>query len=90
MFKFNNNLLPANFNDYFKSIKNIHEYYTRSSETNFFLPRFSNKSGHKSLACQGSKLWTELTLRLKNISQFGRFQDEFKNSLLNSVYQGQK
>ena len=76
MFKVNNDLLPANFNDYFKSIKNIHRYNTRSSATNFFLPVFNNKNGHKSLAYQGSKLWTELTLCLNNLSHFGRFQDD--------------
>ena len=35
MFKFNNNLLPDNFKDYYKSIKNVHKNHTRSSETNF-------------------------------------------------------
>ncbi len=78
MFKFNNKLLPANFNDYFKSIKNIHNYHTRSSETNFFLPRFNNKSGHKLLAYQSSRLWTRLPLCLKNLSNFGKFQDKLE------------
>ena len=36
MFKFNNSLLPANFNNYFKSVKNVHNYYTRSSENILF------------------------------------------------------
>ena len=87
MFKFKNNLLPANFNCYFKSIKNIHNYHTRSSEVNIFLPRFNNSSGHKLLAYQGSRLCTMSPIYLKNLSNFGKFQDELKNYLLNSDYQ---
>ena len=90
MFKFKNNLLPANFNCYFKSIKNIHNYHTRSSEINFFLPRFNNSSGHKLLAYQGSRLWTMLPIYLKNLTNIGKFQDELKNYLLNSDYQDHK
>ena len=88
MFKFNNNLLPDNFKNYYKSVKNVHNYHTRSSETNFFLPRFNSKIGHKSLSFQGSKLWTKLPLCLKNISHFGKFQHELKSYLLNSDSQG--
>ena len=53
MFKFKNNLLPDSFNDYFKSVKYVHSYHSWSSETNYFLPRFDSKSGHKLLAYQG-------------------------------------
>ena len=56
MFKFNNNLLPDNFQNYYKSVKNVHNYHTRSSETIFFLPRFNSKIGHKLLSYQGSNL----------------------------------
>ena len=65
-------------------MKNTHNYHT--SETNFFLPRINNKYGHKSLAYQGSNLWTELPLCLKNQSHFGKFHDELKSYLLNSDY----
>ena len=76
IFKFNNNFLPPRFNDYFISVKNIHNYHTKSSETNYFLPRLNNNRGHKLLAYKGSKLWTEPPLCLKNQSRFGKFQDE--------------
>ena len=62
MFKFNNNLLPASFNDYFQSVKSIHRYHTRSLKTVYFLPRLNKKSGPKYSAYKGSLLWTELTL----------------------------
>ena len=35
MFKFNNDLLPDNLNNYSKSVKNVHNYHTRSLEANF-------------------------------------------------------
>ena len=45
-FKFSNNLLPANINNYYKSVKKVrNECHTRSSETNFFLPIFNSKIG---------------------------------------------
>ena len=83
MFKFINNLLPINFRCYFKSINKVHNHSTRTSKTNFFLPRFNNKYGHKSLAYQGSKLWTDLLINLKEQSHLGRFQVELKDNLLN-------
>ena len=89
MFKFENDLLQAYFDFYCNSTKNIHNYHTRSSETNFFLPRFNNKSGHNLLAYQGSRLWTKLPLYLKNLSNLGKFQEELKSYLLNSHCQDQ-
>ena len=88
MFKFKNDLLPANFDYYFNSIKNIHNYHTRSSETNFFLPRFNNKSGHKLLAYQGSRLWTKLPLYLKKYSQLS--YEVFRNKLFPTQIQQQE
>ena len=81
MFEFNNKLLRVSFNNYFKSVRNVHSYHTRPSETSYFLPRFNNKNGHKYLAYQGIKLWTELPLSLENLSNVGKFQDELENSL---------
>ena len=67
MFKFNNSLLPANFKKYYKSVKNVHNYHTRSSENNFLLPRFNSKMGHKSQSYHGSKLWTKSPHYVQNI-----------------------
>ena len=36
VFNFNNKMLAASFYECFKSIKNINNNHTRSSETNFF------------------------------------------------------
>ena len=81
MLKFNDNLLPANFNNYYKSVKNAHNYHTRSSETIVFLPRLNSKIGHESLSYQGIKLWIKLPLFLMSISYFGKFQDKLKSCL---------
>ena len=81
-------MLPANFDNYYKSLKNVHNYRTRSLETNFILPRFNSKIGHKSLSYQGSYLWTKLPFRLIKLSHFRKFQDELKSYPANSDYQG--
>ena len=82
--KFLNNFLPVNFECYFRSISNIHSHSTRSSKTNFFLHRFKSSNGQKLLAYQGSKLWTDLPIKLKDQSHLGKFQVELKNSLIDN------
>ena len=82
MFKYINHFLPVNFNCYFKSINKVHSHSTRSSKTNFFLPRFNNKYGLQSLSYQGSKLWTELPINLKDQSHLVRFQAKLKDNLI--------
>ena len=77
------------FTKWYISIKIIHNYHTRSSEANFFLPIFNNKSGHKLLAYKGIRLWTKLPFYLKNLSNLGKFQEELKSYLLNSYCQNQ-
>ena len=83
MFKFVHKFLPVNFKCYFRNINNVHSHLTRCSKTNFFLPRFKSSNGHKLLAYQGSKLWTDLLIKLKEQVHFGRFQLELKEYLLN-------
>ena len=82
------NLLPSNFDNYYKNVKHVNNYHTRSKKVFFFLPRFNSKIDHKLLSYQVSKLWTKLPLCLKDISHFGKYQDELKSYLLNSDYQG--
>ena len=66
MFKFNNKLLPANFDNYCIKEKISYEVF----KNNFFLPGFNSKIGNKSLSYQGSKFWSKLPLCLKAISYF--------------------
>ena len=42
-----NKLLSTSLNDYLKRDKNIHSYHSNSLDTNYFLLRFKNNSGHK-------------------------------------------
>ena len=78
VFKFKNKLISANFNNYYKNIKNVHNYHARGLETNIFLPRFNSKIGHKSLSYQGSKLSTRLLFCVKDISHFGKYRMNLK------------
>ena len=85
VFKFKNKLISANFNNYYKNIKNVHNYHARGLETNIFLPRFNSKISHTSLFYQGSKLLTKLPLCLKDKSLFGKFQDKLKIYLIKTI-----
>ena len=66
MLNFLNNFIPINLKCYFKNITKVHSHSTRSSKTTYFLPRFKNINGHKLLVDQGSKLWTDLHINLKD------------------------
>ena len=50
----------------------------------FFLPRFLSSNGHKLLAYQGSKLSTDLPIKLKDQNHLGKFQVELKDNSLNN------
>ena len=80
MFKFNNNLLPTNFDNYYKSVEYVHNYHMRSSETIFILPRLNSKIGHKSLSYQGSKLLTKILLYLKNLIHYDKLRMNLKTT----------
>ena len=68
MFKLVHNFLPVNFKCYFKNLTRTHSHSTRSSKTNLLLPRYKSSNSHKLLAYQGSKLWTDLPIKLKDQS----------------------
>ena len=48
-FKFNKNLLPSSFNQFFVRVSNIHHYGTRNSNINLYIPKQNNLSGGKML-----------------------------------------
>ena len=77
-------MLWTSFDNFFKRGKNIHDYLTRSAETNNFLPRFNNKSVYKFLAYVGNELYKVLPFFNENPINCSIFQDEPKNYLLNS------
>ena len=82
MHKYKNIFLLVNFNDCFKTIDKVYNHLTKSSKTNFFLPRFHSDYGHKSLAYQGSRLCNKIPNDLKDHSHHGKFHVKLKDILL--------
>ena len=55
-FKFDNNLLPTFFNNYFTDLHSIHSHNTRNSTNRFFLNTQNNKAGYTTINYLGAKL----------------------------------
>lgn len=85
MFKYKKNLLPSNFNGYFQEAGEHHRYTLRSStnqeyQQNRFLTRF----GKRKIQYEGSKLWNEIPMTIKECVSLKSFSGLYKAYLLNS------
>ena len=82
MYKFNKNLLPPIFSDFFTTVRNIHNYNTRlASKTSFALPSSRTNYGIFSLRFQGPKIWNNIDESLKHCS-LTLFKMKIKNLLI--------
>ena len=86
MYNYNSNNLPNCFNEYFLKINNKHNYNTRASKYNFFLPRKNSSKGQSSLAYLGPRLWSEIPEKTKEIKTIKSFISSYKLVLLDSYY----
>ena len=84
MFRYVNRLLPTNFDIFFVPIANIHNYHTRASTNNFFIPRRSKNKSLGALSFLGSKLWSEIPNNIKVKPSLFSFTSNYKNHLLNN------
>ena len=81
MYKFTNNLLPSTFSSYFTSVRNIHQYHTRS-HNNLYVPFTRTSFSMNTLRFCGPRLWNGLDPQIKSQSSVGRFKSQYKTYLL--------
>jgi len=60
MYKFQNHLLSTNFEGFFTSVKDTHNYNTRlSSRMTYALPKPRTNCGIFNIRYQGAKIWND-------------------------------
>ena len=84
MFRYVNRLLPTNFNNFFVPITSIHNYHTRASTNNFFIPRKNKHKGLSALGFLGARLWSEIPNSIKIKSSLHSFTSNLRNHFLNN------
>jgi len=65
MHSFHNNLLPANFENYFQTVSNHHNHYTTSiAKNNFYLKRTNSNTrcGQQCFSYSGVKIWNKISI----------------------------
>jgi len=69
MYKHTDYQLQATFNNYLKLITDVHLYNTRQTKSRkFALPKARSNSGVKMLKCSATKIWSNISLDIKNKS----------------------
>jgi hypothetical protein len=83
MYKFNNNLLPENFNNYFIKNSTIHRHNTRHAD-NLHLPFSNTVVRFISIKSRGPRVWNALADDLKLACSLAVFKKKRKSTLINS------
>ena len=85
MFKYNNNLLPSVFNNFFNSVSNIHKYRTRSAtKNNFHIPKANTNYGKFNIRFQGAKIWNAIDENIRKTETLKKFKHNLKVTVLKS------
>jgi hypothetical protein len=84
MYKFNNCLLPLNFNDYFEPVHQLHSYNTRlASGLCLSLPKPRTNFGLFKIRYRGVKVWNALSDLDKKLS-FTQLKRKHKANFVDS------
>ena len=79
MYKFNNDLLPENFQEYFKYVRSIHHHNTRMSSNLCMYPIKTNTKFSKStLKYKGVEIWNSIPLKVKTLPSIKSFSNKLK------------
>ena len=82
MYRYENNMLPCSFDNYFTKLENVHNHKTRYKMNNgFFLPRVKTNFGKKRTHFLCVKIWEEIPQETKSLSFYG-FKKQFKKKLI--------
>ena len=83
MYKFKNNMLPCNFDNYFVTSSAIHNYGTRSSD--LYRPfNFSTDLAKNTIRGQGPILWNGIDSSISESKSIKIFKSFYKRKLLSS------
>ena len=84
IYKFKNQLLPSNFDVFFTSVKETHNYNTRlSSRMTYALPITRTNYGIFNIRYQGAKIWNAISDNIKLLS-LKQFKKKFKSNIIAS------
>ena len=84
MFKFNNNILPTSFNNYFLKLDKVHNYNTRQTTRNVYFQSFvGSETGRKTLYHICLQLWRDIPQTHRHCS-FSKFKKYFKTNILST------
>ena len=87
MYKYKQNKLPSNFNDYFQEVGENHHYNLRStSQQNFQPTRFKTRYGKKRIQYDGVKIWNDIPMIIKDSNTLKSFSGLYKAYVLNSNF----
>ena len=81
LFKARQNLLPANINNIFEIVQNVHHYKTRQS-TDFQHNKFKTTAKMHTIKIHGPILWSKLPSQIKDCSTIFSFKKKVKSYLL--------
>ena len=82
MFKLTNDLLPAIFADFFKTVDSIHNYNTRlATQKAYYLPTARTNYGLFNIRVKGTKVWNAIDEDIKH-STFKKFKYKLQNKYL--------
>ena len=79
MYKFNNDLLPENFKDYFKYVSTIHTHNTRTASNMCLYPIRARTNFQKNtLKYKGVEVWNSIPISIKQLPSVKSFSDQLK------------
>jgi len=82
MHSFLYNFLPENFENYFQTVSNHYDHYTRFiAKNNFYLKRTNTRCGQQCFSYSGVKIWNKISINLKHLNTF-LFSNDIKKSMI--------
>jgi len=83
VFKFTKSLLPSQFSHYFKLIKDMHPYSTRSSKScNLYVVSAQKTCRVRALVSQGPKYWNNIPVDIRSSPSVNTFKNCIKTRLI--------
>ena len=82
MNKFYNKFLPSVFDEFFRSVNDMHDYNTRfSSNQTFAIPKARTNYGIFNIRYQGAKVWNLIADDIKSLS-LKKFKKKIKMNII--------